>query len=103
MVRIEKIKRLYVDKGKYFIINRGRQYGKTTTLMALEQYLKNDYMVIFLDFQKMSDESFENGKNFARSFVKNFIDVVSEKQKEAVSNTIDELLKAETTGAIPPI
>lgn len=35
--RLEKIKRLYVDRGKYFVINRGRQYGKTTTLAALEQ------------------------------------------------------------------
>lgn len=96
--RLEKIKRLYVDKGKYFVINKGRQYGKTTTLMALEQYLKNDYVVVFLDFQKMSDDSFGNGRNFARSFAKNFIDAMNEKQKETVSNTIDELLKAEKTG-----
>ena len=33
--RLEKIKGLFVDRGKYFIINRGRQYGKTTTLQAL--------------------------------------------------------------------
>ncbi len=33
--RLEKIKTLYVDRGKYFVINRGRQYGKTTTLRAL--------------------------------------------------------------------
>ena len=33
--RLEKIKRLFVDRGKYFVINRGRQYGKTTTLRAL--------------------------------------------------------------------
>lgn len=48
----------------------------------------------------MSDESFENGKSFARSFVKNFIDVVSEKQKEAVSNTIKELSEAEISGGL---
>ena len=27
--RLDKIKRLFIDRGKYFIINRGRQYGKT--------------------------------------------------------------------------
>lgn len=32
--KIEKIKEL-VDAGKYFTINRARQYGKTTTLAAL--------------------------------------------------------------------
>lgn len=36
--RLERIKTIYIDRGKYFVINRGRQYGKTTTLMALTQY-----------------------------------------------------------------
>ena len=39
--RLEEIKRL-VDDGKYFAVNRARQYGKTTTLMALAEYLKKD-------------------------------------------------------------
>ena len=55
--RLDKIKRLYVDQGKYFIINRGRQYGKTTTLKALAEYLKKDYVVIAMDFQMMSTAS----------------------------------------------
>ena len=33
--RMEQIKTLFVDRKKYFVINRGRQYGKTTTLRAL--------------------------------------------------------------------
>ncbi len=40
--RKRKIKRL-VDNRKYFVINRARQYGKTTTLWALKQYLKEEY------------------------------------------------------------
>ncbi len=43
--RICQIREQYVDPGKYFIINRGRQYGKTTTLRALAEYLKRDYGV----------------------------------------------------------
>lgn len=38
--RLKKIKEQYVDREKYFVINRGRQYGKTTTLMELTRYLK---------------------------------------------------------------
>ena len=30
--RLVKIKE-FVDRGQYFTINRGRQYGKTTTLL----------------------------------------------------------------------
>ena len=35
--RIREIKQL-VDDGKYFIINRARQYGKTTTLVTLKYF-----------------------------------------------------------------
>lgn len=35
--RLVKMKEL-VDKGAYFTINRARQYGKTTTLRALNRY-----------------------------------------------------------------
>ena len=51
--RLRTIREEFVEKGKYFIINRGRQYGKTTTLMALAEYLIADYVVIHMDFQMM--------------------------------------------------
>ena len=58
--RLAHIKKL-VDDGQYFTINRGRQYGKTTTLLALESYLNAEYVVISLDFQgNMSSRRFEN-------------------------------------------
>ena len=56
--RLAKIKKLFIDRGKYFVINRGRQYGKTTTLMALAEYLKDEYIVIAMDFQMMSTADF---------------------------------------------
>ena len=68
--RIKEIRKL-VDAGKYFTINRARQFGKTTTLNALEQYLSNDYYVISIDFQKsMSDLSFESETKFAAAFAR---------------------------------
>ena len=33
-----------VDEGKYFTINRARQFGKTTTLHALAEYLGQDFL-----------------------------------------------------------
>ena len=45
--KLNQIKAM-IDKGQYFAINRARQYGKTTTLNALEHTLENDYMVINL-------------------------------------------------------
>ena len=47
--RLEKIRKM-VEGGAYFTINRARQYGKTTTLRALGDNLKDDYTVASLDF-----------------------------------------------------
>lgn len=71
--RLEKIKRLYVDRGKYFIINKGRQYGKTTTLRALAEYLADDYFVVFIDFQGIETEHFINAEKFSSAFAQKFL------------------------------
>lgn len=55
--RVREIRKL-VDAGKYFTINRARQYGKTTTLYALRKALADDYTVISLDFQGIGDAGF---------------------------------------------
>ena len=67
--RLVQIKKL-IDDGQYFTINRGRQYGKTTTLFALENYLSSEYVVISLDFQgNMSEAEFENQYEFSTALV----------------------------------
>ncbi|MCM1049912.1 MAG: ATP-binding protein [Clostridiales bacterium] len=67
--RLRLIKERFVDREKYFVINRGRQYGKTTTLMALAEYLRDDYAVIAMDFQKMSTASFRDEPAFVKAFI----------------------------------
>lgn len=42
--KLGKIKEL-IDKKRYFTINRGRQYGKTTTLSRLRHYLADESAV----------------------------------------------------------
>lgn len=68
--RLKKIKERYVDMGSYLVINRGRQYGKTTTLRALAEYLRRDYAVILLDFQKMGNANFKDESAFVRAFIR---------------------------------
>ena len=55
--KVAEIKKL-VDAGKYFTINRARQYGKTTTLTALKKILVEEYDVLFLDFQGIGKSGF---------------------------------------------
>jgi Predicted AAA-ATPase len=60
-----------VEMGDYFIINRPRQYGKTTTLYTLADLLKKreDYLVFNISFEGVGDVFFENETDFAPGFV----------------------------------
>lgn len=80
--RLQKIKESYVDYGSYFVINKGRQYGKTTTLQALADYLSDDYFVISLDFQEMPDEKFENGGTFSQALISMMCDALQFEEGE---------------------
>lgn len=67
--RLDQIKAL-IDHGKYFTINRGRQYGKTTTLQALRKYLESEYTVVSMDFQLLDFDDYQNTASFVRAFAR---------------------------------
>lgn len=67
--RIKEIKKL-VDAGKYFTINRARQYGKTTTLNALCDALQGEYVVISLSFEGIGYAGFASESAFVMAFCK---------------------------------
>ena len=71
--RLREVKAM-VDDEKYFTVNRARQYGKTTLLTALADYLKNDYEVIMLDFQTISYADFESEQSFVAAFSREVLD-----------------------------
>ena len=66
--RLKKIRSRYIERGSYFVINRGRQYGKTTTLKALAGYLRPDYIVLSMDFQEIGTAEFQDEAVFSRAF-----------------------------------
>lgn len=88
--RLDSIKRLYVDRGKYFVINKGRQYGKTTTLMLLTDYLKKDYIVLPLDFQEIGTEEFADAGSFVRAFTQIISDLTC---KVGLSKSLAEFVQ----------
>ena len=73
--RLEEIKAM-VDAGAYFTINKARQYGKTTTLRALADFLEKDYEIACLDFQRISSLSFEKEQHFVEAFAEELLDCV---------------------------
>ena len=64
--RVKEIKEL-VDAGKYFTINRARQYGKTTTLNALALVLQNEYIVLSISFEGLSDGGAQTEGEFTQT------------------------------------
>jgi hypothetical protein len=60
-----------VEKGKYFAINRPRQYGKTTMLYLLSDTLRksSEYIVFNTSFEGIGDAIFNDEKTFASGFV----------------------------------
>lgn len=85
MVNIEKklkaIEKL-VHEGDYFIINRPRQYGKTTTLNSLKNSLMNEYIVLTMSFEGIGDSIFENEELFSNKFIKLMVKSLSFSHKE---------------------
>ncbi len=59
-----------VDQGDYFVINRPRQYGKTTTLYMLNRLLKTsgDFFPISTSFEGIGEEGFANAAVFIKAF-----------------------------------
>ena len=67
-----------VEIGEYFIINRPRQYGKTTMLNTLEDVLRarGDYFVFSTSFEGISQSNFDNDGSLAAGFVRILADSV---------------------------
>src|SRR3989339_1165068 len=71
-----------VDGGKYFTINKARQFGKTTTRYALKNYLHESYLVINISFEGIGDTIFSEEKNFTNQVFKIFANSVRIIDKE---------------------
>lgn len=66
--------RSMIHDGKYFTINRARQYGKTTLLAALADFLEPEYNVISIDFQAISHADFTSEQSFTAAFSGELLD-----------------------------
>ncbi|MCD7763528.1 MAG: AAA-like domain-containing protein [Lachnospiraceae bacterium] len=95
--RLKAIKTM-VDDGKYFTINRARQYGKTTTLYALTEYLNEEYMVISLDFQGLSFADFESEERFVSAFSRQILLAADDLPAEA-GQALERFAKGEVSNA----
>lgn len=83
-----------VDAGKYFAINRARQYGKTTTLISLIRYLQERYHMVSIDFQTLGNADFTTEAIFSSAFAGSFLEsfaLVKPEMTEALRNAIENI------------
>ena len=89
-----------IENGDYFCINRGRQYGKTTTLEMISDLFSDDYVIISTSFEGLGDSSFATIDTLAYTFVKRlnyqmrlqpgqYCETLRQTVAEAVKNSVD--------------
>ena len=89
--RLVKIKAL-IDDGQYFVINRARQYGKTTTLAALDRFICDDYIVFSIDFQmSMSSAKFSDEYKFSSAFAKAMMKTAPKESSDEFTGAVKKL------------
>lgn len=87
---------VFVDNGNYFVINRSRQYGKTTTLRQLAKRLKEKYIVFSLDFQRMSNTEFQDEETFCETFLEIILRKIQNRQNPILGISGKSVLTMET-------
>lgn len=73
--RLEQIQTL-IDDGKYFVMNRARQYGKTTTLHMLAQRFSSVYQIFSISFEGLGSSSYKDEWSFCRKVYGLLYDVI---------------------------
>lgn len=83
-----KAVRTMVEAGEYFIINRPRQYGKTTTLYLLAEELDRSkvYFPIRMNFQGIDEQWHQSDQAFAQMFSKQIFDFLEFRQPAGLSS-----------------
>ena len=83
-----------VRRGNYFCINRGRQYGKTTTLALLKKQLEGEgYAVFSLSFEGLSERAFKSDEALLYASAQLMYDSVSWDEVACLSDSSKEILK----------
>jgi hypothetical protein len=90
-----------IEKGKYFIINRPRQYGKTTTMHTLRhQLIERGYAIFHISFEGLGSSIFQNEAEFMSVFVRLFSEIAHESVPELKTWLVGEIEKTTNFGQL---
>ncbi len=89
--RLEQLEKM-IQEGAYFAINRGRQYGKTTTLYLLKKRLETEYAVFSISFEGVGEEAFADSDSISRTFCGLLYDTIVYKEVIDIPDEATKLL-----------
>ena len=95
MVNIEnKISQIenMINNGDYFVINRLRQYGKTTLISRLSKSIESKYLVLRTSFEGNGDVMFQSEETFSKEILDSLADnleFINEEKSMELSNYLD--------------
>ncbi|MCP4151165.1 MAG: AAA family ATPase, partial [bacterium] len=92
-----KIRQIFkiIEKGDYFVINRPRQYGKTTVVHMLNRFLKTrpDYFPINISFEGIDAPTYAHQDRF----IKTFLDFLKDKFLFLEQKHLEDLIDSHRT------
>ncbi len=80
-----------IAMGEYITINRGRQYGKTTTLYHLGKRLSENYVVFSISFESMPKSDFETNEKLAFKFLWQLNSAILDENIKNVNDSVKKL------------
>jgi len=88
----KKIKEIMtlIDDECYFTINRGRQYGKTTTLHSVKNAISDKYICASITFEGTGDGVFQSEEQFCQYFLSQVSEKLECINKQFASDWQDE-------------
>jgi len=83
---------LMVEDGDYFIINRPRQYGKTTMLKTIDHLLSQstEWLVFSISFEGISSKEYSQEHSFCNRFLHLLYKQMIEKEEKELADIIDK-------------
>ena len=81
-----------VDKGEYITINRGRQYGKTTTLFHLAKKLMEKYVVFSISFEDYNQKDFNSIESIAFTLLETLQTAIDDLPELNVDQSVKDLI-----------
>lgn len=88
LAQIEKM----VDKKQYFVINRARQYGKTTTLNQMVKYFSAHYTIFFISFEGLGQLAFDTESSFCKTLYRLLYDTVRYREVPELESAVQNMM-----------